>query len=227
MMQSESGRIRELERRLSDLEKATKAGNTGLRDGRIEIRDHQDRPVVRLGKQDSGLYGLSVLDPTGREVAVFGQLDSADLGPYPHEDKQGVKIMVVTSTGLGVLVPIFEVSNVDGLKVPAIAQAPGQITQISTVSGGTDITAMEWSGAALTTSGTFELLFSMAATVNVWRRRLDGTGNTLVESRPVPANTNQRFWVPADGVGMQQYVTVRFSASAAGTLWVQDPLKWV
>ncbi len=230
MMQSESGRIRELERRLADLEKATKAGNTGLRDGRIEIRDDRDRPVLRLGKQDSGLYALALLDATGREVAWFGQLDSSALGPYPHEDKYGTRVSVVEATGEGVTVPVFEASSVDGLKTPVIAQAPGggAVERRIPQSWGEALFAT-WSGAALTTSGFLMVMCTSVATWRVISRPTAGDAMPYEVIRPnVPAQSYEWFSVPAPGgIGRLHEVIVYVTTTTEdATCYLSDPLRW-
>lgn len=51
-------KLADLERRLADLEGTPQLGNSSIEDGYLDVNDADGIPVLRMGEQDNGVYGL-------------------------------------------------------------------------------------------------------------------------------------------------------------------------
>lgn len=227
---SEAGWRRDIERRLRELETSTRVGNTAIVDGALEIRDGYDRPVLRLGKQRSGLYGLAALDSQGREIAYFGQLDSSELGAYPHEDKYGAKVLAVTDVdGASYLLPVFETSSTEGMKWPVIAQgsARGQPTRVNP--GENEAVVWAWAGSAVTASAQLLVAVNTPARLILRRRRSDGSNEVVLDDVTLPGNSSRTYSIPADQIGRLQHLWITCTATGGEPVnfAVHYEIKWL
>ena len=64
--------IRELDRRVRNLETAPRLTNSSIQDGSLRVLDADRDPQVIVGKQDDGSFGLVVLGPNGVLQRVGG-----------------------------------------------------------------------------------------------------------------------------------------------------------
>lgn len=85
-------RLSELDRRIVDLERSPQLTNASIRDGALEIRDGNNKVIVRLGKQANAAFGMVVFDASGAEVLRLGDLGS-NLYGLLAKDAAGVEVV--------------------------------------------------------------------------------------------------------------------------------------
>jgi hypothetical protein len=66
--------LADLERRLQIMERTSRNALSSIRDGALTIQDAAGNPVVVIGKQADGTYGVRSLDASGRTLVSLGQV---------------------------------------------------------------------------------------------------------------------------------------------------------
>jgi hypothetical protein len=86
--------LRELQRRIGELEGRAPLGHTTLREGRVIFTNANGDPLVVIGQQDDGTYGLWMFDNSGNVVQKFR---SSGQDTY---DAAGNRILNLSDVGL-------------------------------------------------------------------------------------------------------------------------------
>lgn len=86
--------LRDLDRRLVALERSPQLTSASIKDGALTIYNSAGQPIVVLGKQANGRYGLRTYDAAGVLRAALGELDDGtyDLAGYDAAGANAVKL---------------------------------------------------------------------------------------------------------------------------------------
>jgi len=88
--------IKDMQRRLAALETQPALNNAAVSGGQLTIQDGNYKPVVVLGKQADGTYGLRWFDTSGHLLGGVGQAPDATHGIFV-DDATGATLLKVTS----------------------------------------------------------------------------------------------------------------------------------
>ena len=106
-------RIAGLERRLVALERSPQLTQSSIKDGALTIFDASEQPIVVLGRQADGRYGLRVNNASGSEVLRLGEVAAATYGLDAKDPATGNLVQRLVNG----LLTIYDGSGVARVKV--------------------------------------------------------------------------------------------------------------
>jgi hypothetical protein len=130
--------LKELDRRLRGLEGSSQLRNSAIRDGSMQLQDAAGKPIVVLGKQADGSYGIAVSDATG--VVLF-KADSLGIAtPAPAPMRSEVPVTVTSAAFVNIGTCALEMLATDAVRIRSTvtvdAATAGEI-RLANVSAGT------------------------------------------------------------------------------------------
>lgn len=96
--------LRDLDRRLVALERSPQLTSASIKDGALTIYNAAGLPVLVLGKQSTGRYGLSAFNAAGQRTLELGELASSRNGlevPDPTSGVAQVRVGQLAAGGYG------------------------------------------------------------------------------------------------------------------------------
>lgn len=157
--------LRDLERRLVSLERSPQLTSASIKDGALTIYNAAGQPVLVLGKQSSGRYGLSAFNPAGQRTLELGELASSRNGLEVPDPTTGVAQVRLGQLAAG------------GYGLEAIDSATGALVKIATVAFGLQAARVDTSETKAAGGG-FGDLATVGPSVNV---TVGNSGRLLVQ----------------------------------------------
>jgi hypothetical protein len=96
--------LRDLDRRLATLERSPQLTSASIKDGALTIYNAAGLPVLVLGKQSTGRYGLSAFNAAGQRTLELGELASSRNGlevPDPTTGVAQIRVGQLAAGGYG------------------------------------------------------------------------------------------------------------------------------
>lgn len=157
--------LRDLERRLVSLERSPQLTSASIKDGALTIYNATGQPVLVLGKQSNGRYGLSAFNPAGQRTLELGELASSRNGLEVPDPTTGVAQVRIGQLAAG------------GYGLEAIDPATGALVKIATVAFGLQAARIDTSETKVAGGG-FGDLATVGPSVNV---TVGNSGRLLVQ----------------------------------------------